>query len=65
MSRTIREMNFYAAALVPLALRGREARKDIIEYIEMFYNNDRLHSYLGYLSPSEFEEQYWNFQKAA
>ena len=42
-----------------------EARRDIIEYIEMFYNSERLHSYLGYLSPAEFEEQYWNFQKAA
>jgi transposase InsO family protein len=42
-----------------------EARRDIIEYIEMFYNSDRLHSYLGYLSPAEFEEQYWKFQKAA
>jgi putative transposase len=42
-----------------------DARRDIIEYIEMFYNSDRLHSYLGYLSPAEFEEQFWNFQKAA
>jgi transposase InsO family protein len=42
-----------------------EARRDIIEYIEMFYNSDRLHSYLGYLSPAEFEEKYWKFQKAA
>jgi transposase InsO family protein len=42
-----------------------DARRDIIEYIEMFYNSDRLHSYLGYVSPAEFEEQYWNFQKAA
>jgi len=42
-----------------------EARRDIIEYIEMFYNSDRLHSYLGYMSPAEFEEQFWKFQKAA
>jgi putative transposase len=42
-----------------------EARRDIIEYIEMFYNSNRFHSYLGYQSPAEFEEQYWNFQKAA
>lgn len=42
-----------------------EARRDIIEYIEMFYNSNRLHSYLRYQSPAEFEEQYWNFQKAA
>ena len=33
-----------------------EARRDIINYIEMFYNSKRLHSYLGYLSPREFEK---------
>ena len=33
-----------------------EARRDIVDYIEMFYNNKRRHSYLGYLSPREFEK---------
>lgn len=33
-----------------------EARRDIVDYIEMFYNSKRRHSYLGYLSPAEFEE---------
>jgi transposase InsO family protein len=32
-----------------------EAKQDVIDYIEMFYNSRRLHSYLGYLSPNEFE----------
>ena len=32
-----------------------EARNDVIDYIEMFYNSQRLHSYLGYQSPNEFE----------
>ncbi len=35
-----------------------DARKDIIDYIEMFYNSRRRHSYLGYISPREFEEIY-------
>ncbi len=33
-----------------------EARRDIVDYIEMFYNSRRRHSYLGYLSPKEFEK---------
>ena len=36
--------------------RSREAaRLAIFEYIEVFYNRQRRHSYLGYLSPAEFE----------
>jgi transposase InsO family protein len=34
------------------------ARTDIFSYIEGFYNNVRLHSSLGYLSPNEFEANY-------
>jgi putative transposase len=33
----------------------QDARADIIEDIEMFYNSTRLHSYLGYRSPNEYE----------
>ncbi len=33
----------------------REARLDIFEYIEGFYNTRRRHSTLGYLSPLDFE----------
>lgn len=32
-----------------------EARACVIEYIEMFYNSRRRHSYLDYVSPAEFE----------
>lgn len=34
-----------------------EARRDIFEYIEIFYNRVRLHSALGYLSPLQFAAQ--------
>ena len=34
-----------------------EARSEIFNYIEVFYNRKRLHSYLGYLSPESFENQ--------
>ena len=33
-----------------------QAKGSIVEYIEMFYNSQRRHSYLGYLTPMEFEE---------
>jgi transposase InsO family protein len=32
-----------------------EAKQDIFEYIEVFYNRRRPHSTLGYDSPAEFE----------
>jgi putative transposase len=32
-----------------------EARQDIFEYIEVFYNRHRRHSTLGYHSPAEYE----------
>lgn len=32
-----------------------EARQDIFEWIEVFYNRERRHSTLGYRSPAEFE----------
>lgn len=34
-----------------------EARYAIAEYIEVFYNRQRLHQSLGYYSPEEFEQQ--------
>lgn len=34
-----------------------QARQAIFEFIEVFYNRQRLHSSLGYLSPLDFENQ--------
>jgi putative transposase len=39
-------------------LTKQDARQSIFEYIEAFYNRRRRHSYLGYISPVEFEEKY-------
>jgi transposase InsO family protein len=33
----------------------QEAMASIFEYVEVFYNNQRRHSTLNYLSPREFE----------
>ena len=35
----------------------QEAKTAIFEYIEGFYNRQRRHSYLGYLSPEDFEKK--------
>src|SRR3546814_334579 len=34
----------------------QQAKEDIFEYIEIFYNTKRMHSYLGYMTPNEFEK---------
>ena len=36
-----------------------EARRDIFDYIELFYNTRRQHGYNDNLSPVEFEKQYF------
>ncbi len=34
-----------------------EARREIVEYIELFYNRQRRHAALGYVSPVDFEKR--------
>jgi len=36
----------------------QEARQSIFEYIEVFYNRQRRHSTLDYLSPAKYEQQF-------
>ncbi|MES2998847.1 MAG: IS3 family transposase [Pseudomonadota bacterium] len=36
-----------------------QAKQSIFEYIEVFYNNHRRHSTLGYLSPVQFERRFY------
>lgn len=52
--------SFYRTLKVELIYQNtyetrREAQRDIFEYIEIFYNRERLHSSLGYCSPEEYE----------
>jgi len=34
----------------------QDARADLFDYIEVFYNRSRRHSYLGQVSPTEYEK---------
>ena len=54
--------SFFSALKRELAHRSAwqtraQARADVFDYIEVFYNRTRLHSALDYLSPAEFEKQ--------
>lgn len=54
--------SFFATLKVELVHRRHyrsqaEAKADIFEYIEVFYNRRRRHSALGYLSPADFERR--------
>jgi putative transposase len=40
----------------------KEAELSIIEYIEMFYNSERVHQALNYQTPNEFEAKYFDAQ---
>jgi len=42
-----------------------EAQQDILEYISMFYNSQRLHSYLDYKSPNQYEKEMVILKKVA
>jgi transposase InsO family protein len=42
-----------------------EAQQDILSYITMFYNSNRLHSYLDYKSPNQFEVEMREMKKVA
>ena len=42
-----------------------EAHQDVLNYIAIFYNPYRLHSYLGYQSPNQFEKQEVYLEKVA
>jgi transposase InsO family protein len=39
-------------------LTRAKARKSIFEYIEVFYNRQRSHSYLNYMCPDEYEQEF-------
>ena len=55
---------FFATLETELLMRHtfvtrKAARLALFDYIEAFYNSQRRHSALGYLSPAEFERRWW------
>lgn len=55
----------FKKSLVSLYQNGRtyhtfsELQLSVFEYIEGYYNSQRPHSSLGYLTPNEAESAYW------
>lgn len=41
----------------------REARDQIFDYIEVFYNRCRIHSAAGYFAPAEYEARFYEAQR--
>ena len=46
------EMELLDQTVLPTMKRGKTA---VFDYIEVFYNRQRRHSYLNYVSPAAFE----------
>ena len=42
-----------------------QAQQDILNYISMFYNSYRMHSYLNYMCPNQYEIEMAQLKKAA
>jgi len=42
-----------------------EAQQDVLHYISMWYNTNRLHSYLAYKSPAHYEKEMMAIKKVA
>ena len=56
--------SFFATLKIELVSEAKwltlaDAQRALFDYIEVFYNGERRHSALGYLSPRAFEAQWW------
>ena len=58
--KVAQKLSFWSTLKLELVYRGlfltrAQARAQIFDYIEVFYNRTRAHSALGYNSPVDFE----------
>ena len=53
-----RLVGLYLIYLLSWPMGGQGAKQSLFEYIEVFYNRRRRHSYLGYISPVKYERRY-------
>lgn len=53
-------MDLYSRLIVGWAIDRcmTQALQSIFEYIEVFYNRQRRHAFLDYMTPVEYEEKY-------
>ena len=49
-SELVYQTNFY---------NKQDALQKVFEYIEIYYNRQRKHSTIGYMNPSQYEDQFW------
>jgi len=52
-----RTMRFVPHRILPGYQTRYGAQQDVLQYIAVFYNNQRLHSYLGYKNPNQYEAE--------
>ena len=50
-----RQLHAWLKASLGQLVEQYEARAEVFEFIEVFYNRQRLHQTLGYVSPEQFE----------
>ena len=50
--------DFFAGVVAAVSTSRAEAKTVLFEYMEVYYNRQRLHSSLGYLTPVEYEQAY-------
>ena len=50
-------MRFVPHRILPGYQTRYGAQQDVLQYIAVFYNNQRLHSYLDYKSPNRYETE--------